>query len=173
VSDQKNLLWATLLTNEDIIHGDVKPKNVLIFENDSGGYVAKVADFGYSTRFVDKDEAIQMPGSRYWVAPEWHHRNYRTNVMGAMKMDAYSFGMLCLWLLFYNTAGDVKHRFYDDLNLETPRPILASQHVKTAVSLGDQRRSNLHQLFERTLSNDPINRTADFTQLLDLLAPHR
>jgi hypothetical protein len=113
-----------------------------------------------------------MPRSQYWVAPEWHHR-LKTNAIGAMKMDAFSFGTLCLWLLFYNTTGDTKHGFYNDLSSGTSRPILASQHVKKIAGLGDQKRSNLYQLFERTLCSNPIDRTEDFTQLLDLLAPHR
>jgi hypothetical protein len=113
-----------------------------------------------------------MPRSQYWVAPEWHHR-LKTNAIGAMKMDAYSFGMLCMWLLFYNTPGDTKHRFYNDLDSGIPKPVLASQNIKTVADLGDQKSSYLYQLFERTLSSDPIDRTADFTQLLDLLAPHR
>jgi hypothetical protein len=131
-----------------------------------------VADFGYSTRFASNDEAIEMPRSQYWVAPEWHHR-LKVNVIGAMKMDAFSFGTLCLWLLFYNTPGDSKHRFYTDLKSGISRPVLASQYVKTTAGLEDQMRSNLYPLFERTLCSDPIDRTADFTQLLDLLAPQR
>lgn len=34
-----------MLRKTGIIHGDVKPQNVLIFKDDFGKYVAKVTDF--------------------------------------------------------------------------------------------------------------------------------
>jgi Ser/Thr protein kinase RdoA (MazF antagonist) len=34
------------MTASGIIHGDIKPHNVLVFKNAEGGYVAKVIDFG-------------------------------------------------------------------------------------------------------------------------------
>ncbi|KAF2647280.1 hypothetical protein K491DRAFT_763773 [Lophiostoma macrostomum CBS 122681] len=63
----------------DIIHGDVKPKNVLIFEEETGLYTTKVADFGFSTYFYEEQEdLIQMPESVLWTALE-HHSNYHTS----------------------------------------------------------------------------------------------
>lgn len=84
---------------EDIIHGDIKPENVLIFYDNPEGYFGKVSDFGYSTWFARDDELIKMPNSTPWYAPEWHHRGFK--VSDAMNMDAYSLGMLSLWLLFH------------------------------------------------------------------------
>lgn len=39
-----------------------------------------------------------MPTSRPWNAPEHHERELHPKA--AKAMDVYSFGMLCLWLLF-------------------------------------------------------------------------
>ena len=80
-----------------IIHGDIKPQNVLIFEDQPGRYTAKVMDFGYSTLFSTEKDLINMPLSWPWAAPEWHHRGFLPS--HAMKMDVYSIGLLCLWLL--------------------------------------------------------------------------
>src|SRR5438046_9225474 len=88
-----------------IIHGDVKPQNILIFKDDSGNYVAKVADFGYSTQFVNDEELVKMPKSWPWNAPEHHHRGFKPSQ--ARKMDAYSFGILCLWLMFKEKIFEV------------------------------------------------------------------
>ena len=60
----------------DIIHGDIKPENTLIFDDGLGGYTAKVADFGYSTQYTMPQDLIFMPRSWPWAAPEWHHRGF-------------------------------------------------------------------------------------------------
>ena len=73
----------------DIVHGDIKPQNVLIFDNEEGGYVARVADVGYSTQWALPDDLVRMPRSRPWDAPEWHHRGFTPTQ--AMEMDAYFF----------------------------------------------------------------------------------
>ena len=82
-----------------IFHGDIKPQNILLFDKISSGHTAKVADFGYSTRWATPNDLIQMPRSQPWAAPEWHHRGFTP--AQALLMDAYSFGMLDLWLISY------------------------------------------------------------------------
>jgi serine/threonine protein kinase len=57
-----------------------------------------VIDFGYSTRFVNEDDFISVPKSWPWSAPE--HDYDRLKPAQARKMDVFSFGMLCLWILF-------------------------------------------------------------------------
>lgn len=111
-----------------------------------------------------------MPGSPYWVAPEWHHRNYTTDVTGAKKMDAYSFGALCLWLLFYNNHETTSSKFYEDLRSKTSMSVLVSDHLAAAFDLDNQSRNILHQVFNRTLQQDAKDRTSDFTELFGLLS---
>lgn len=112
-----------------------------------------------------------MPRSLYWVAPEWHHRGFTT--ADAMKMDMYSFGMLCLWLLFYNTQENTTGDFYSSLNSAETVLVLARQLIIAMAGLDDQRRSNLNQLFNLTLANNPAERSPDFNHLVRLFAPHR
>jgi len=69
----------------------------LVFREESDKVVARVTDFGYSTYFAGEN-LIYMPRSMPWDAPEHHHRGF--SHYQAMKMDIYSFGMLCLWLIF-------------------------------------------------------------------------
>jgi serine/threonine protein kinase len=160
-----------MIDQEGIIHGDIKPANVLIFETDSNRYIAKVADFGYSTQFASKSELVNMPRSQYWAAPEWHHRGFTP--ANAMKMDTYSFGILCLWLLFYNNQENTTCNFYSDLNSAQSILVLAQQSVIEMASLDDQRRSFLNQLFDLTLANNPAERSLDFNELIRLFAPNR
>ena len=144
---------------------------MLIFRNESNHFVAKVADFGYSTRYASDGELVKMPKSLYWVAPEWHHRGVTT--ADAMKMDVYSFSMLCLWLLFYNIQWNTTRGFYSNLNSAETVLALAHQLITAMASLDNQKKCNLNQLFDLTLVNNPVERNSDFNQLICLFAPHR
>jgi serine/threonine protein kinase len=82
----------------DIVHGDVKPENVLVFNNECGLPVPKVADFGFSCLGAKDTDVIKMPKTPPWEAPEWHDRGF--TISAAKKADFYSFGLLCVWTLF-------------------------------------------------------------------------
>ena len=148
----------------DIVHGDLKPQNVLIFDNEEGGYTARVADFGYSTQWALPNELIHMPRSRPWNAPEWHHRGFTP--AQAMKMDAYSFGMVVLWLLGYATLKDANFTFEADLHKATEAANLARRLSETILQAT---RLDLKQFFDATLSQNPMNRCSDFIHLQELL----
>ena len=154
-----------------IIHGDIKPANVLVFENDSKQYTARVADFGYSTWFGGTDDAVLMPRTPHWTAPEWHHRPMHS--ASAIRMDVYSFGLLCLWLLFYHGGETVRRNFYKDLESGEETLTLARQLVDETNVTDDDIRSNLHHLFDLSLAIDPAERCSNLGQLMCLLATDR
>jgi serine/threonine protein kinase len=87
-----------------IVHGDIKPENVLIFKDNMGKYTAKVTDFGYSTRFAGENDYILMPRSWPWDDPKW---TSECKPAQARKMDIFSFGMLCFWVLFEKSLSGV------------------------------------------------------------------
>ncbi|CAD6584160.1 MAG: hypothetical protein ASARMPRED_001618 [Alectoria sarmentosa] len=116
--------------SSNIIHGDIKPENILISKTeDSAAYVAQVTDFGYST--MHTDHLIHMPRSRGWNAPEWHHRGF--TYRDAEKMDVYSFGLLCLWLFFFDELEYISDLF----RVKVPAIVdeLLSAETKQAVDL--------------------------------------
>lgn len=121
---------------------------------------------------VANDGLIDMPKSKYWSAPEHHHRKFRLS--DAMKMDVYSFGMLCMWLIFYNNTEYPDRNFQIDLESEDKLSplVLAHQLIMTTTGLGDERQGYLDQVFNLTLC-DPSGRCSDFDQLVHLLAPDR
>lgn len=90
-------------------------------------------------------------------------------------MDAYSFGILCLWLIFYNSKEYPDRNFLDDLESDDKLPALdlAHQLITTSTRLDDERRSSLDQVFNLILAGDQDERSSDFEQLLYLLAPDR
>jgi serine/threonine protein kinase len=70
---------------------------VLVFKDVTGKTTIKVADFGYST-LAGEVEQVLLPKSRPWNAPEHYFGEFE--VTDAKKTDVYSFGILCLWVLF-------------------------------------------------------------------------
>jgi len=147
---------------------------VLISCDHSGSYTAKVTDFGYSTLVSSDDDLIMMPKSKPWHAPEWHHRGIKLSE--AMKMDVYSFGMLCLWLLFKENEGYPKGSEATTLGeLKSTDKLrdLAHDLVLKTEDLDDQKRRRLDKFFELSLAHEPKARTSDFKGLLQLLAPNR
>ena len=65
----------------------------------------KVADFGYSTLTAGGSGTVLLQKSRPWNAPEHHFGEFKAHE--AKKTDVYSFGMLCLWVLFKSRVSEV------------------------------------------------------------------
>ncbi|PVI08328.1 kinase-like protein [Periconia macrospinosa] len=180
------------LHSVDIVHGDVKPRNVIIFESDQR-YIAKVNDFGFATMFLDERDAKAMPRSPIWSAPEWHDRSFLLDA--AKKMDVFSFGMLCLWLLSdIDLAEDVPS--YPEwtnppgqfISFDERRPLHQNcfelwklQHLDNFIplaaflvnqqtgSFGEETARGLLAFFKHTLSIDPNERSVDWELLISLL----
>ncbi len=73
-----------------------------MFDDNNGGYTAKVADFGYSGLSLERseDSAFHLPISRPWNSPEVNEWDSTLPFFAARKADIYSFGMLSIWILF-------------------------------------------------------------------------
>lgn len=85
---------------KDILHGDLKPQNILLQNcpSDPFGFVAKVGDFGLS-RHMTNTAFVQTKtcGSVRYMSPEL----LREGLL-SMKTDVYSFGMV-LWEMVLGT----------------------------------------------------------------------
>ncbi|KAF2014052.1 hypothetical protein BU24DRAFT_452817 [Aaosphaeria arxii CBS 175.79] len=77
----------------NIVHGDVKPANILICKDKNGGVIAKLSDFGLSV--IDPSagpEYQRMPGgTAEYLAPEAHREIPREHLI---HTDVYSFGIV-------------------------------------------------------------------------------
>jgi serine/threonine protein kinase len=183
---------TTAYWTSGIIHGDIKPHNILIFEEKSH-IRAKVADFGFATCFQGENDLVSMPRSVPWNAPEYHDGRFRPKQ--AKQMDVYSFGLLCFWLLF--KAGTTV-----DLSLPPDATFEIGQHVNfgqeepgknllqlwkkdsrladwvcwlvcEARRFDNSLKDRLISFFRFTLAVMPQSRSMDFEQLLGLLVPDR
>ena len=166
-------------------HGDIKPENVLLFMNGTEEWYAKLADFGYAGWAINnkEDVLIKPPRSRPWDPPEYHHRGF--TVLGARKLDIYSFGMLCLWVLFFDRSivgvsvpTEVKltwswpfHdlKLLDKMKREDILGDFAIELVRSVEVLPANQRGNLERFFRSALARDPAERTMKLEELASLL----
>ncbi|KAF2474444.1 uncharacterized protein BDR25DRAFT_340904 [Lindgomyces ingoldianus] len=131
-----------------IIHGDIKPENVLIFRSDSCQdkltITPKLADFGFAV--IDGDNSSYIPGGTFpWTAPEISAPNLRPDDL--YKCDIYSFGLL-VWFVF---GGGIT----PFLALDVCEFSLYSPEARKIIQLRKQE-DELHSLAVRSLSAEKL-----------------
>ena len=113
-----------------------------------------------------------MPDSGVWTAPERHYRAFYPEK--AKKMDIYSFGMLCVWLLCYNTEsrpGRTFRKDSDGTNEEDKSFI--SELVQCSENLEEEDRRKIQKFLCLSLATDPEERPSNFNELLPFLSSNR
>jgi serine/threonine protein kinase len=172
-----------------VIHGDIKPQNMLVFKDATGKITVKVTDFGYSTLATDKEGTVFLPMSRPWTAPEHHFRGFEPSA--AKKTDVYSFGMLCLWVLLGSVdrgqnsaecnefvpfdASTGQRTFLERLKDEHTVERMANQLMESVplVGLNGKHRIHLKEFFSLTVPLNPEKRTSNLRKLVRLLSQER
>ena len=101
------------MTPDPIIHRDLSSSNVLLQPSPSGGWLAKVSDYG-SANFQSQLHTV-YPGSPVYTAPEAHNPTLQSP-----KMDIYSFGVLLIEVWTCDLpAPDNRIRLIASINLQT------------------------------------------------------
>lgn len=119
----------TALHHCGVVHGDLKPENVLIFQYPDGTIRAKISDFGSATIMSDftstdgEPSSILLPAyTPPWEAPEVQDA---IELASLPKVDVYAFGLLFCYLItlggnpfqiFQQTSQIVTERFTYDLD---------------------------------------------------------
>ncbi|KAI3938780.1 hypothetical protein MKW98_011932, partial [Papaver atlanticum] len=89
---EERILYLHEECENQIIHCDIKPQNILMDQNNS----PKIADFGLA-KLLKQDQTktfTAMRGTRGYIAPEWY-RNFPITV----KADVYSFGIVLMEII--------------------------------------------------------------------------
>ena len=160
------------LNYRGVLRDGVSIDRIITFPKEEGCYVARVTDFGYSTLFKNENPSVRMPRSKNWTAPEWHEREFLP--IQARRMDAYSFGMLCLWLLFYNNISSADCEFEKDIEDASTEVLNHALGLIGTIAYPElQQKDNIQRLLSLTLAQDPTERISDFSDILQLLSPSR
>jgi serine/threonine protein kinase len=151
-----------------------------------------MADFGYSTLAAGETGKVLLPKSRPWNAPEHHFGEF--TVGDAKKTDVYSFGMLCLWILFGDSPlgilqttaeGTTEFISFDAPPRFRPRTYLeqlkdddkvehvVSEHIESMIGWHTEQRTCLKEFFRSTLQRGPEKRTSDFARLVSYMSNKR
>ena len=174
-----------------VVHGDIKPQNLLVFKGAVTGRVTvRVADFGYSTLTMGESGKVLLPKSRPWNAPEHHFGGFKAHE--AKKMDVYSFGMLCLWILFGSCLSDFpqttaeggvtelisfdvpsfhsRPTFLECLKNEGRLEYIANNLLGSTPGLDVECAIRLNEFFSLILAHNPGKRTCDLAKVVGLLS---
>ncbi|KUJ13343.1 uncharacterized protein LY89DRAFT_753994 [Mollisia scopiformis] len=78
-----------------IVHGDLKPQNILIFHSTERGYTAKIADFGSAIVLGVTTLPSKRPiGTILYSAPECYHNDVTLGREELFKTDIFSLGIV-------------------------------------------------------------------------------
>jgi serine/threonine protein kinase len=176
------------LDDTDVVHGDLKPQNILINEDKTEDVISVgLTDFGFSSFSNSEDGLVRVPRSQPWEAPEWHLREF--SLADAKKMDMYSFGLICLWIFFrgedlsdISLPGATVDTAFSGTNLEATAAIQALKQNGDAMlqwtlqlldknlNIQDHTRACLQQIFRLILLCCPSERTTTVQVILRLLS---
>ena len=87
--------------NKKIAHRDIKPQNILIFENNK----FKVSDFGEAKKTIDISQEATLKGSELFMSPMLYQGlkyNKKDVMHNPYKSDVYSLGLCLLYALTFN-----------------------------------------------------------------------
>jgi serine/threonine protein kinase len=183
-----NIKISMLNRLAEIIHGDVKPPNVLMDLVENRIVTAKVADFGYSRAYTSSEDKFAVARTTPWCAPEVNERSDGYLGHEAELTDIYSFGMLCLWMIFADelasqfgvnqdmtdfSTTDTKdqHLCFTNINKlkEEDRLRLICRGLILNLPLHPGQKVSLTKVLDSALSRDPLHRTLDMRQIRTLL----
>ncbi len=114
-----------------IVHGDLKLENILVFEEEGGGRVAKISDFGCALTRSEIEEGLRYGGTREYLAPELEG-NLALGLGDLQRCDVFAFG-LCVWEILTNG-----HRYYLESNKNGPQDEFSSSGGRSLLEEFDE-----------------------------------
>jgi serine/threonine protein kinase len=136
----------------ELIHGDLKPENVLLFRSKNGAFIAKLADFGLSFYEEEGMSGVQIiGGTPGWQAPEVE-KGERIDSQFLSRTDCYSFGLL-IWSIFLHSGSKPPS------NSRGSRNEIALSEIDQVLShTGENMYHYLRNILEHLLQDCPLQR---------------
>lgn len=133
------------LSQHNIIHRDIKPRNILLTDNRK---ILKIADFGFATNFKTQSLHETICGSPLYMAPEIMNNNMYNN-----QTDLWSIGMILYEMLFgvhpYNDCHTIPELKDTITNTDIEIPPANTKNK----SIGDDCINLLKQLLQKKVQN--------------------
>ncbi|RYO93033.1 hypothetical protein DL764_008053 [Monosporascus ibericus] len=142
---------AVLQTNH-IIHGDVKPQNVLVYASQQPGVLsmAKLIDFGFASWCGDANDRVTLPRSWPWYAPECDEYPQLTPLEG-QKTDRTTYSRAL-------EGANSPLEILASLKSHQLLPRLAYELVAEEPSIQARSKQMLQQFFSGSLAYDSTSR---------------
>lgn len=168
----------------DILHGDLKPTNVVITNDAQGRPKAQLIDFGYSCFGSTDDDLVWLPFSPPWTAPEHEWKEY--TLSAGKRMDVYSLGMTVAYLIFRShwqlisrsVGGDGAGSSMDGTE-DAASPVEPCKRMSVVDIIQDVVQGTdvdlrmippgISKFFELSLASEPLSRETDLSILATLL----
>lgn len=193
-ADRKELaldiaLGLKALHENKIVHGDVKPSNVLVFgarQNTIRNQMAKLSDFGGAIFDLDNHHIVGYGGTAIYNAPELEQRGkYKSGTAFTPEQlyqaDMYSFG-ITLWEVMKHgksyidnewlLEGETKIDFLNRVHKEEDDPLLRRAEAFCNTIFQESSISDtVLNCFRMTLT-DRVSQRSDIIQIIDALTRH-
>jgi len=169
----------------EIIHGDIKLENILVFSLSDNSFTAKLSDFGFCCMEALGNRAFR--GTKVLNAPEIRQKQRFSNVadddIDYTLSDVYAFG-LAVWEIlndgrrFYDFEGIAidsqdyarAESFLYKLDQDQMELVTYAYDFIARLRLPSTLEVTFHNVFEMTLPRDPKERAPVF-DILDTLDP--
>ena len=154
----RSILYSiSLIQERGIVHGDLKPNNILLKETVAGCYTAKIIDFDGG--FLLSRGARTMQGDEVYLSPEVFLRSEGEDIILDEKIDSFALGLLM-------------HQYWCGRLPEFPEPFsFVHQAVIEGVKpeLDRSIPAYIRRIIEKMLSLNPADRPSA-AETLELMA---